>query len=354
MFSTMRRIAAGVLFYGRSAGRAARLVEQFEEGGLTCARMKFVLPGGSGQVGTVLARALDRDGHDVVVLSRNGTTSGSSRAVVWDARTLGPWAEEIDGADVVVNLAGRSVNCRYTPANRRAIMDSRVDSTRVIGEAIANAARPPRVWLQSSTATIYAHRLDAPNDERTGILGGEEPGAPETWRFSIDVARAWERTLDEAQTPNTRKVAMRSAMVMSPDPGGIFDTLLTLARRGLGGTAASGRQYISWIHHHDFTRALLRLVELDDLHGPVNLAAPNPLSNTDFMRGLRQACGIRVGLPATKLMLEAGALLMRTESELVLKSRRVTPGVLLDHGFQFDYPHWPAAARQLYEDRPRD
>jgi len=319
--------------------------------------MKCVLAGGSGQIGTLLARALARDGHEVVVLSRNsktGESPGPSRAVVWDARTLGPWADEVDGADVVINLAGRSVNCRYTPANRRSIMDSRVDSTRMIGDAIAIAASPPLVWLQSSTATIYAHRFDSPNDERSGILGGQETGAPDTWRFSIDVARAWERSLDESQTPNTRKVAMRSAMVMSPDKGGIFETLLTLTRRGLGGTAASGRQYISWIHHHDFTRAVRWLVEHDDVHGPVNIAAPNPLPNRDFMRELRQAWGARVGLPATKLMLEAGALLLRTESELVLKSRRVTPGLLLEHGVHFDHPHWSTAARQLCQDWRRN
>ena len=314
--------------------------------------MKYVIAGGSGQVGSVLSRALVADGHDVVVLTRDpgthaGAGAGQVRAVRWDARTLGPWAAEIDGADVVVNLAGRSVNCRYTPTNRRLIMDSRVDSTRVIGEAIAAAARPPRVWLQASTATIYAHRLDAPNDERVGILGGGEPGAPDTWRFSIDVARAWERTLGDAHTPHTRKVAMRSAMIMSPDRGGIFDTLRTLARYGLGGPAAGGRQYISWIHHHDFTRAVAWLVEHDEIEGAINLASPSPLPNAAFMRELRHACGARIALPATKLMLEAGAVLMRTESELVLKSRRVVPGRLLEHGFQFVHPDWPAAAREL-------
>jgi uncharacterized protein (TIGR01777 family) len=312
--------------------------------------MRFVLAGGSGQVGTVLARGLAGDGHDVVVLSRSATAPAGTRAVRWDARTLGAWTREIDGADVVVNLAGRSVNCRYNAANRRLIMQSRVDSTRVIGEAIAAAARPPRVWLQSSTATIYAHRLDAPNDERSGIIGGGEPGAPDTWNFSIDVARAWERTLAEAVTPGTRKVAMRSAMVMSPDRGGIFDTLRTLARRGLGGPAAGGRQYISWIHHRDFVRAVGWLVEHDDIDGAVNLASPNPLPNADFMRALRRACGTRVALPASKLMLEAGALLMRTESELVLKSRRVVPGRLLERGFAFEQPDWPRAARDLCAD----
>src|SRR5437868_798040 len=178
--------------------------------------MKMVLPGGRGQVGTILARALQREGHEVVVLSRSAGPA-PWRVVGWDARTVGPWAAELEGADAVINLAGRSVNCRYTPEKRRAILESRVDSTRAVGEAIAGAARPPRVWLQASTATIYAHRYDAPNDEGTGILGGSEPSAPSAWRFSIDVARAWERAFDEARTDGTRKVALRSAMTLSPD-----------------------------------------------------------------------------------------------------------------------------------------
>ena len=198
--------------------------------------MKVVIPGGSGQVGTILARALHADGHDVVVLTRQPQTS-PWRTVAWDGATSGPWVKEVDGSDVVINLAGRSVNCRYTPHNRREILDSRVKSTRAVGAAVAQARRPPRVWLQASTATIYAHRFDAPNDEATGLIGGHEPGAPSAWNFSIDVARAWERAFEEAMTPRTRKVALRSAMTMSPDPAGIFDTLLTLVRRGLGGTA---------------------------------------------------------------------------------------------------------------------
>jgi NAD dependent epimerase/dehydratase family enzyme len=167
---------------------------------------------------------------------------------VWDGATRGNWTREIDGSDVVINLAGRSVNCRYNAANRRQMIDSRVQSTRVVGQAIANASRPPRVWLQASTTTIYAHRYDAANDE-TGVLGGNEVDAPDTWRFSIDVARAWEQAFEEATTARTRKVALRSAMTMSPDAGGIFDTLMSLVRRGLGGRAGDGRQFISWIHH---------------------------------------------------------------------------------------------------------
>jgi uncharacterized protein (TIGR01777 family) len=309
--------------------------------------MKVVIPGGSGQVGAILARALHAGGHDVVVLSRASQASDRWRTVAWDGATSGPWINEVDGSDVVINLAGRNVNCRYSAHNRQEILDSRVKSTRAVGEAIAHARLPPRVWLQASTATIYAHRFDAPNDEATGLIGGHEPGAPGSWNFSIEVAQAWERALDEAATPKTRKVALRSAMTMSPDPGGIFDTLLTLVRRGLGGTAGDGRQFMSWIHFEDFVRAICWLIDHDEIDGIVNLAAPNPVPNEEFMRTLREASGTRVGLPATRWMLELGAVFMRTETELVLKSRRVVPGRLLHCGFVFDYPTWPDAARDL-------
>lgn len=312
--------------------------------------MKIVIPGGSGQVGTILARHFHRRGDEVVMLSRRAGVPGSPwRTIVWDAVSLGPWAGELDGADVVINLAGRSVNCRYHEANRREIMDSRIDSTRAVGNAIARAARPPALWLQASTATIYAHRFDAPNDEHTGIIGGgpEERDAPDTWKFSIDVARAWERELEAAITPHTRRIAMRSAMVMSPDQGGIFDTLATLTKRGLGGSAAGGRQFVAWIHEADFIRAIEFLIAHDSLSGPVNISSPNPLPYAEFMRDLRRAMGVRIALPATKLMLEVGASLMRTETELVLKSRRVVPARLQEAGFEFTHPAWPAAAADL-------
>jgi uncharacterized protein (TIGR01777 family) len=248
---------------------------------------------------------------------------------------------------VVINLTGRSVNCRYTAANREEILQSRVLSTRVVGRAIAAASRKPHVWLQASTATIYAHRYDGPNDEHTGVLGGDEPGAPDSWRFSIDVARAWERAFDEAAADGTRKVTLRSAMTLSPDPGGVFDTLLGLVRRGLGGSAGDGRQFMSWIHHEDFTAAVRWLIDRDDIEGVVNVAAPNPIPNAEFMQVLREACGVRLGLPASKWMLEIGAVFMRTETELILKSRRVVPARLLEHGFTFKYPIWRNAARDL-------
>lgn len=307
--------------------------------------MKIVIPGGSGQVGTLLARAFVADGHDVIVLSRKRHVA-PCRVLIWDAETLGDWISAIDAADVVINLAGRNVNCRYNAANRKAILDSRVKSTRIIGAAIAKAKSPPRVWLQASTATIYAHRYDAPNDEATGILGGDEENAPDTWRFSIDVAKAWEQAANEFDTPRTRKVLMRSAMTMSPDRGGVFDVLLGLVRRGLGGKSGDGRQFVSWIHDVDFIRAVYWLID-HDLDGPVNIASPNPVLNAEFMRTLRQTWGTRIGLPATRWMLEIGALLLRTESELILKSRRVVPGRLLQSGFEFRFPKWAAAAADL-------
>lgn len=307
--------------------------------------MKIAIPGGTGQVGTLLARAFQRDGHEVTVLARTAKPA-PWRVVKWDPASLEGWAHHLAGADVVINLAGRSVNCRYTPKNRREIVQSRVESVAAVTRAIAKAARPPSVWLQASTATIYAHRYDASNDEFSGVIGGNEPDAPETWRFSIDVVKAWEKALDDVPAEKTRKVKLRSAMIMNPGAGSIFDTLLTLVRRGLGGTAGDGRQYISWIHGDDFTRAIYFLIERD-LDGAVNVASPNPLPNREFMAVLRRAWGASIGLPSTKWMLEVAAFFMRTESELILKSRRVIPGRLLQAGFTFKYPHWPEAAAEL-------
>ena len=309
--------------------------------------MKVVIPGGTGQVGTILARALHDQGHEVVVLGRNpGDTPWPSAR--WDAATLGPWTHELEGAEAVINLAGRSVDCRYGKRNRQAILDSRVITTRLVGQAIARARRPPRVWLQASTATIYAHRYDAANDEQSGLLGGAGSAAPDAWRFSVEVAKAWEREVEKASTPATRKVLLRSAMTMSPDSGGVFATLLNLVRLGLGGTAGNGRQYVSWIHEADFVRAVYWLIDRD-VAGPVNLASPHPLPNAEFMKVLREAWGAGFGLPAKEWMLAVGAFFLRTETELILKSRRVIPARLLDGGFDFRYPRWAEAARELCE-----
>jgi len=313
------------------------------------APLQIVIPGGTGQVGHILARHFHEQGHVVTVISRRPAAQ-EWRTLVWNASDLDTWAEAIDGADVVINLAGRSVNCRYTAANRREIKNSRTISTGLVGQAIARAAHPPRVWLNASTATIYRHAVDRPMDEVNGELGGNEPNVPATWRFSIDVAMSWERAFFAAQTPKTRRVALRSAMTMSPDPGGVFDHLLGLVRWGLGGPSGSGKQYISWIHDVDFVRAIEFLIAHEELDGVVNLTSPCPVTNEEFMCCLRHAwCTSYVGLPAPEWMLAIGALFLRTETELVLKSRRVVPKRLLDAGFEFHFPNWRGACQDLVQ-----
>lgn len=308
--------------------------------------MKVVIPGGSGQVGQLLARHFIAQNHEVVILCR-GAEVPAGRTVSWDGRTLGTWANEIDGADVVINLAGRTVNCRYTKENLQQMMDSRVESTKIVGQAIEKAASPPKLWLQMSTATIYAHRFDAPNDEATGIIGGNESDVPGYWGYSVEIAKNWEKTLHEANTPSTRKVALRTSMVMSPDREGIFDVMSRLVRFGLSGSAAGGKQFVSWIHDRDFIRAIDYLITHEDMDGAINIASPGPLPYNDFMRAMRDAWGMPVGLPAMKWMLEIGAWVMRTDTELVLKSRRVVPGRLVENGFTFDFPQWSEAVKDL-------
>jgi uncharacterized protein len=308
--------------------------------------LRIVLPGGSGQVGNILSRYFHAQGHDVVVLARR-VTPAPWRVVNWDGTNLGDWTSELENADALINLAGRSVDCRYTPANRRAIKESRIQTTHLLGQAVGQAVHPPRLWMNASTATIYRHTLDRPMDEQTGEIGGDEASAPAKWRFSIDVATSWERAFLDAVTPKTRKIALRSAMIMSPDRSGVFDTLLRLVRFGLGGTTASGRQFVSWVHDEDFLRSIEYLIARDEIDGPVNIASPNPLPNRDFMKALREAWGTRIGLPAASWMLEIGTIILRTETELVLKSRRVIPGRLIAAGFQFRFPHWAPAAQNL-------
>jgi uncharacterized protein (TIGR01777 family) len=325
--------------------RAPRRVVPSPPGGKGASPMKIVLPGGTGHLGRLLVPHLRERGHEVVVLSRGG--GSAARLVGWDGRTLGPWTRELEGAGAVLNLSGRSVNCRYTRRNLEEMRTSRLESTHVLGQAIARATDPPRVWLQSSTATIYAHRFDAVNDEASGILGGTEPDVPAYWRTSIDIATRWEAELAEARTPRTRKVALRTAMVMFPGRGGPFEMLWRLTRAGLGGPLGGGRQYVSWIHGLDFVRAILWLLEDDALVGAVNVAAPEPLPQAEFARILRRASGMPLGFPATRWMLAFGAFFLRTDPELVLKSRRVFPRRLLDRGFEFRFPDWQTAAIDL-------
>lgn len=322
--------------------------------------MKIVLPGGAGHLGHLLVRAFTREGHTCIVLARDAARTnralaaeglaGAARAVAWDGRNVGPWAAEIDGADAVINLAGRSVDCRYTERNLAEMLRSRVESTRAVGDAIAAAKNPPRVWLNASTATIYAHAApdDPARDEATGEIGGREPGAPALWKRSVDIGLAWERELFAAATPRTRRVALRAAMVMAARPGGVFAAFAGLCRLGMG-RQGDGRQFVSWIHEYDFVAAARLLLARDDLDGVFNLAAPAPLPNRDFIAALHAALGRdpRHAMPAPAWLLELGAFFHRTETELLLKSRRVVPARLLAAGFKFRFPTWPDAAADL-------
>jgi len=294
----------------------------------------------------MLARHFHACGHAVTVLSRDPQPA-PWRVARWDGVAPGNWIADLDRSDICINLAGRSVNCRYTEANRRSIYESRIRSTRLLNEVIASLPHPPRLWLNASTATIYRHALDRAMNESDGELGGNEPGAPDAWNFSIAVAKGWEEAFFATATSRTRKIAMRSAMTFSPDRGGVFDVFSGLVRRGLGGTQGTGSQFVSWIHEADFLRAVDLLIAREEFAGVVNLASPNPLPNREFMRGLREAWGVRSGLAIPEWMVEMGAAVMRTEAELVLKSRRVVPGRLLAAGFEFLFSDWPAAAREL-------
>jgi uncharacterized protein len=307
--------------------------------------MRIIIAGASGFLGSALRKHFDASGSDVSILTRRPTRPHRDARVNqldWDGVHVGDWWSVLEGAGAVVNLCGHSVNCRYVRRNRELILDSRVNSTRAIGEAIVRCRRPPKVWLNASTATIYRHTLGEGWDEK-GEIGSTRVAKD---AFSVEVAKAWEGTLAEAKTPRTRKVALRTAMVLGRGRNSVFPTLRRLVRLGLGGQMGNGKQFISWIHIRDFCRAVEWLLS-KSLEGPVNLAAPSAVSNAHFMKMLRQACGVTVGLPSPAWLLEIGAVLLRTETELILKSRRVIPGKLLSSGFDFLFPALPEAFQNL-------
>ena len=318
--------------------------------------LRIVIPGGSGQIGRMLARHFQELGHHVTVLTR-GPYTAPWQTVHWDGRSLGPWVETLEGADVCIHLSGRSVNCRSTARNRRELYDSRIGPTRLLHQAFATLVSPPRVWMNASTATIYRHstqgtEFDRDMDESTGELGGNEMisksrRAPAKWNWTVQLVNDWESAFFSVSTPRTRKIALRTSLVFSPAPGSVFAVLSRLVRFGLGGTQGNGRQYVSWIHEADFALALEFLIDREDIDGPINLAAPNPLPNREFMAALREAWDMPNGLPAPAFLLAIGMFFLRTEPELVLKSRRVVPARLLDAGFEFAFPTWPEAAADL-------
>lgn len=289
---------------------------------------KVVLAGGTGFVGQAFALRFKELGAEVKVISRQAPH------IPWEDQSA--IVQALEGADLLINLAGRSVNCRYTPENRRLILESRTETTRQLGECILACQRPPALWINSSTATIYRHAEDRPMTEESGEVGSG---------FSVDVAKAWEEAFFAFDLPTTRRVALRIAIVL--DDGGVMGPLRNLVRFGLGGAQGSGRQQFSWIHMEDLFRIVRFLQEHPELDGVFNASAPHPVTNRELMAGLRRAMGVPIGLPAPSWLLELGARLIRTETELVLKSRWVLPERLQRAGFTFRFDTLGKALQEI-------
>lgn len=295
--------------------------------------MKIVVPGGTGFIGNALVPRLREAGNDIVLVSRSPRETearsgdvGSLTTIAWDDAEA--FQAAIDGAAAVINLAGRTVDCRYNEKNRAEILSSRVDTTRAVGEAIARSSAPPPVWLNASTATIYREAFDRPMTESDGEIGEG---------FSVGVGQAWEAELFAPDVPTTRRVAMRITIALGHE-GGLLPPSLMLARVGLGGKQGSGKQMVSWIHITDMCRAIEFLLERNDITGPINIGSPDPVSNVDLMRTIRKEIGMPIGLPAAEWMIKIGTFALRTEAELVLKSRWVYPERLMAAGFEFEFP----------------
>lgn len=309
-------------------------------------QLRIVIAGGSGFMGQAMA-ARWAGSNEVVILSRQSGGQGSNsyhrqsttqgvRTVHWDGRTLDGWATEIDGCDLLINLSGRSVNCRYTPHNKAVIKNSRVESTRVLGKAVLQSAHPPKLWINGASATIYRHAEDRPQDEYMGEIRDD---------FSVQVCKAWEAAFNTCDLPATRKAVLRTAIVLGHD--GALVPYVRLTRLGLGGQQGSGRQMFSWVHIDDVCRVVEWLWSNEQAQGVYNVAAPGPVPNKEFMRLLRAVLGIPFGLPAPVWMLKMGAALIGTETELLLKSRWVLPARLQQEGFVFSYPSLRPALQQL-------
>jgi len=305
---------------------------------------KVVIAGGSGFLGRSLSKWLIEKGYEVCVLSRGAGKSPEIRRVLWDARNLGDWVGELDGAKALVNLTGRWVNCRYTKKNRRDIMESRTLSTRILGEGLNLVNKPPEVWLNSSTATIYLHRFDKANDEEKGIIGSHRDAKD---KFSVDVAESWEKEFNAVICPSTRKITMRTSFIFGPEPGGAYETFRKLVLLRLGGKMGHGRQFVSWMHSDDFCKSIEWLINNERATGVYNLCSANPLTNGEMMAGIRNVLGVGYGFSPSRWLLELGAFFLRTETELIIKSRYVYPKRLLEEGFVFDHPDFEAAIRDI-------
>lgn len=298
---------------------------------------KIILAGGNGYLGTVLATYFSKLAGQVIILARKqAPAKGNIKTVVWDGRTEGEWIAELNGADLLVNLCGKNVNCRYTEKNKQEILDSRLIPTALFNKVIAQMDNPPKVWINSASATIYRHAEDRPQDELTGDIGEG---------FSVEVCQAWERTFFEKELPATRKIALRIGIVLGKESA-VFPRLHNLVKFGLGGKQGDGKQYVNWIYEQDVARIVEWVLDSPGAEGVFNCVAPNPVINAQMMHAIRRACGTSIGLPAPKWLLEIGAALIGTETELILKSRWVLPKRLLDAGFVFEYPDVEMAVAQ--------
>lgn len=288
---------------------------------------KVILAGGSGFLGKCIINHFKSNAQIIVLTRGEPRNNENVQYVQWDGKTLGTWAELFEDSDVLINLNGKSVDCRYTESNKKLIYSTRLASTEVLGKAVQKCKNPPKLWINSSSATIYRHALDRPMDEETGDIGTG---------FSVDVCQQWEKIFNSIQTVSTRKVAMRTAIVLGRD-GGALKPLKNLAKLGVGGKQGAGNQYFSWIHEQDFVSIIDFIVEHDELNGAINVSNPNPITNEHIMQALRKVVGIPFGLPMPGWLLELGAILIGTETELVLKSRRVIPKRLHDAGYEFQF-----------------
>ncbi len=297
---------------------------------------RIIIPGGSGFLGRQLAKYFKNNGYQVVILSRQEFHSEDATVVLWDGKSLGSWCQELENSLAVINLAGRSVDCRYHAKNRQVLLDSRILSTKILGLAIANCVNKPKVWLNSSTATLYEHTYGEGHSENGKIAAS--PDAKD--EFSIELANAWEKAFNESISQDIRKVLLRTAIVFGNDSGTAYQIIKRLVGLGLGGRMGHGKQYVSWIHSNDFCRALEWIIINNQSNGIYNISAPNPLTNKLMMQIIRKKLGVPFGLPATKWMLEIGAFFLRTETELIIKSRRVLPTRLLSEGFEFQFTNF--------------
>lgn len=301
--------------------------------------MKIIIAGGNGFLGKVLCQHF-AETNDVIILSRG--TSGLRNGVRyenWDAKSIGPWTKVLENADVLINLVGRSVDCRYTEKNKKEILDSRIDSTTVLGEAINTCQNPPKLWMNSASATIYRHSLDKEMGEDSFEFGEG---------FSVGICTAWENSFFKFKFEDTRQVALRITIVLGKT-GGAVKPLLTLAKLFMGGKQAGGEQFFSWVHEEDFAGMVEFIINHEELSGPINMAAIKPSRNKDVMKAIRKAVHRPFGLPMPKWMLEIGARIIRTETELITKSRNVIPKKLTDAGFRHKYGDLESALKQIVD-----